>query len=130
MRGITRRKCSRPQRKIAQANACIANFEAQIAAQEAAIKQADKQVAEADVALKFSNQENDRCQDLVSTGAGTAQRAQQASSDLQQKQPALDAAAAAADAAKKQVAVLDAQRDNAALSALQLTERRTSHALI
>jgi multidrug resistance efflux pump len=69
MRGITRRKCSRPQRKIAQTNAGIANSEAQIAAQEAAIKQADKQVAEADAALKFSNQENDRCQDLVSTGA-------------------------------------------------------------
>jgi membrane fusion protein (multidrug efflux system) len=99
--------------QIAQANAGIANYEAQIAAQDAAIEQADRQVAEAAAALKFSKQESDRYQDLFSKGAGTAQRAQQASSDLQQKQAALDAAAAASDAAKKQVGVLHAQRDNA-----------------
>ncbi len=99
--------------QIAQANASVANYEAQIAAQDAAIAQADRQVAEADAALKFAKQENDRYQDLYSKGAGTAQRAQQASSDLQQKQAALDAAVAASEAAKKQVAVLHAQRDNA-----------------
>jgi len=103
--------------QIAQASAGIANFEAQIAAQDAAIKQADKQVAEADAALRFARQENDRYQDLASKGAGTAQRAQQAASDLQQKQAALDAAAAASEAAKKQVAVLRAQRDNAVAQA-------------
>ncbi len=99
--------------QIAQGDASVANYEAQIAAQDAAIAQTGKQVAEADAALKFSKQENDRYQDLYTKGAGTAQRAQQASSDLQQKQAALDAATAAADAAKKQVAVLHAQRDNA-----------------
>ena len=101
------------QAQIAQASAGIANYEAQIAAQDAAIAQTDKQVAEADAALKFAKQENDRYQDLYAKGAGTAQRAQQASSDLQQKQAAPDAAVAASEAAKKQVAVLRAQRDNA-----------------
>ncbi len=101
------------QAQIAEASASIANYEAQIAAQDAAIAQADKQVAEADAALKFAKQENNRYQDLYAKGAGTAQRAQQASSDLQQKQAALDATIAASEAAKKKVAVLHAQRDNA-----------------
>jgi membrane fusion protein (multidrug efflux system) len=46
-------------------------------------------------------------------GAGTEQRAQQASSDLGQKQAALASSQAAQDAAAKQVAVLQAQQRSA-----------------
>ncbi len=98
--------------QIAQAEAGIANVDAQKKAQEASIAQATKQVTEAEAALNFAKDENTRYQDLVQRGAGTAQRAQQASSDLQSKQAALEGAKAAQTGAESQLGVLDAQRKN------------------
>ena len=80
---------------IRQDEATAKNVDAQIAAQKAQIEQAAEQVTEAQAALKFSTDENIRYQDLVQKGAGTVQRAQQASSDFTGKQAALDAANAA-----------------------------------
>ena len=77
--------------QIKQAEASSANLDAQIVAQQAQIEQAQKQETEAQAALKFSQDENKRYQDLLRTGSGTVQRAQQASSDLQGKQAAFDA---------------------------------------
>lgn len=96
-----------------QASASIDNYTAQIEAQQARIAQADKQVSEAQAALRFSTQENSRYQDLLAKGAGTAQRAQQASSDLLQKQATFDAAVANANVTKRQIAVLRTLRENA-----------------
>jgi membrane fusion protein (multidrug efflux system) len=96
--------------QIAQAQAGIANVDAQLEAQRARISQAGKQVTEAQATLSFSKDENARYQDLVRQGAGTVQRAQQAASDLQQKQAALDAATASELEAQRQIAVLQAQR--------------------
>jgi membrane fusion protein (multidrug efflux system) len=93
-----------------QAQGSIDNFQAQIEAQRARIDQTAKQVVEAQAALDFAQAENTRYQDLVRQGAGTVQRAQQARSDLQQKQAALDAAKAAQAEAQKQIGVLRAQR--------------------
>jgi membrane fusion protein (multidrug efflux system) len=100
--------------QLRQNEATIENVDAQIAAQEAKIEQATEQVTQAQAALKFSSDENTRYQDLVQKGAGTVQRAQQASSDLTSKQAALDAANAAKLVAQRQIDVLDAQRIGAA----------------
>jgi membrane fusion protein, multidrug efflux system len=99
--------------QVAQAEANIANLDAQLDAQRSRIDQAGKQVTEAQGALAFSQQENTRYQDLVKTGSGTEQRAQQASSDLTQKQAALAGAEANAITEQKQLKVLETQRNAA-----------------
>ncbi|HEY3796201.1 MAG TPA: HlyD family secretion protein [Bradyrhizobium sp.] len=100
--------------QIQQYEATAKNIDAQIAAQKAQIEQAAQQVAQAQAALKFSTDENIRYQDLVQKGAGTVQRAQQASSDFTGKQAALDAANAAKLVAERQIDVLKAQKIGAA----------------
>jgi membrane fusion protein, multidrug efflux system len=95
---------------IAQNEATAKNIDAQIAAQKAQVEQTTQQVTEAQAALKFSTDENIRYQDLVQKGAGTVQRAQQASSDFTGKQAALDAANAAKVVAERQIDVLNAQK--------------------
>lgn len=100
--------------QIRQNEATAKNFEAQIAAQKAQVEQATQQVTEAASALKFATDENTRYQDLVQKGAGTVQRAQQASSDLNGKQAAFDAANAAKVSAERQIDVLNAQKVGAA----------------
>jgi membrane fusion protein (multidrug efflux system) len=100
--------------QIRQAEATLKNLDAQIAAQRAQVDQANQQVTEAQAALKFAQDENTRYQDLVQKGAGTVQRAQQASSDLNGKQAAFDAATAAKVGAERQIDVLSAQKVGAA----------------
>ena len=100
--------------QIRQSEATERNFEAQIAAQRAQIDQATQQVTGAAAALKFATDENTRYQELVQNGAGTIQRAQQASSDFNGKQAALDAANAAKVSAERQIDVLNAQKVGAA----------------
>jgi membrane fusion protein (multidrug efflux system) len=99
--------------QVRQGEATLRNLDAQISAQQAQIDQAEKQVTEAEAALKFSEDENKRYQDLVRTGSGTVQRAQQAASDLQSKQAAFAAANAAKIAAQRQIDVLAAQKAGA-----------------
>ena len=99
---------------IRQNEATLKNLDAQIAAQKSQIEQASQQVTEADAALKFAKDENTRYQDLVQKGAGTVQRAQQASSDFNGKQAAFDAATAAKVSAERQIDVLNAQKVGAA----------------
>ena len=95
---------------IRQNEATLKNLDAQIAAQRAQVEQATQQVTEAEAALRFAKDENARYQDLVQKGAGTVQRAQQASSDLNAKQAAYDAAVAAKVSAERQIDVLNAQK--------------------
>jgi len=99
--------------QVAQAEANIANLDAQLDSQQSRIDAANKQVTEAQGAQAFAQQENTRYQDLVRTGSGTEQRAQQASSDLTQKQAALAAAQANAITEQKQLKVLETQRQAA-----------------
>ncbi len=98
--------------QVAQAEAAIVNVDAQIGVQQAAIDQASQQADEAQAALTFAREENQRYQDLAKTGSGTVQRAQQAQTDLQQRQAALNAATAGKLQAQKQLAVLQAQRED------------------
>lgn len=99
---------------IRQNKATLQNLDAQIAAQRAQVEQASQQVTEAEAALKFATDENTRYQDLVQKGAGTVQRAQQASSDFNGKKAAFDAATAAKVSAERQIDVLTAQKVGAA----------------
>jgi membrane fusion protein (multidrug efflux system) len=99
---------------IRQDEAMLKNLDAQIAAQKSQVEQASQQVTEADAARKFATDENTRYQDLVQKGAGTVQRAQQASSDFNGKQAAFDAATAAKVSAERQIDVLSAQKVGAA----------------
>ncbi len=98
--------------QIGQANASISSARAQIETQKAQIEQAAKQVVSAQAALSFSRDQNTRAQQLVKTGFGTVQNAQQTSSDLRAKQASYDAAVASRDAAARQLKVLQAQIDS------------------
>jgi len=95
--------------QLEQANASVANLHAQIAAQQAKIQQAQNQVDEAQAALQYAQQQNERYQALLKRNAGTQQQAQQAASDLTQKQAALAGAKANATASEKQLDVLKTQ---------------------
>jgi membrane fusion protein, multidrug efflux system len=107
--------------QIRQAEATMKNLDAQVGVQRSQIEQANKQEVEAQAALNFSQDENKRYQDLVNTGAGTVQRAQQASSDLLSKQAGLAAATAAKISAERQIEVLAAQK---AVAAAQLDQSK------
>lgn len=102
------------QAQIEQAQAQYANADAQVQAQKSQVDQAARQTAEALAALQFSKDENNRYQQLAQSGYGTVQRAQQAASDLLQKQASYDAAQSAQSAAEKQITVLKAQRKSSA----------------
>jgi membrane fusion protein (multidrug efflux system) len=99
--------------QIDQAQATVDDFSAQVYAQESQIAQTETQVVQAQATLEFSKQQNTRYQDLVEKGAGTAQRAEQATSELQANTAALATAQAAKMVAERQINVLKAQRKNA-----------------
>ncbi len=100
---------------LAQAQADVEKGEAQLAGYEAAVIQQVAQVetskadvTNAEAALTFAQQEAKRYQDLLTTGSGTSQRAQQTQSDLLQRQAAVTKTRAALDASQKQVATFKA----------------------
>ncbi len=101
------------QGQIDQAQAIVEQDDAQVSAQKSQLKQAEQQVAEAEAALSYSRDQNTRAQELVKSGYGTVQQAQQTASDLTQKQASLDAAIASRNAADKQIGALKAQRRSA-----------------
>ena len=101
------------QAQIDQAQAQYENFDAQVSAQKSQVRQAKHQVDEAEAALSFSQDQNNRAQQLVKSGYGTVQQAQQAASDLAQKQASLDAAVSNQTAVEKQIAALEAQQRSA-----------------
>ncbi len=104
------------QAQIDEQKAQYANADAQVQAQKSQLEQAAKQSVEARAALQFSQDENTRYQQLAKSGYGTVQRAQQAASDLLQKQASLAAAEANESSANKQITVLKAQRRSAEAS--------------
>jgi membrane fusion protein (multidrug efflux system) len=98
---------------VAAAQATIATVEQQIAQQNLVVEQARQQVASDQAALVYSQQDLQRYTDLERTGYGTVRRAQQAQSDVVQKQAKLDSDKAGIASAEKQIAVLQAQLDQA-----------------
>jgi membrane fusion protein (multidrug efflux system) len=70
------------------------------------VEQARQQVTSNQATLIYSQQDYQRYTDLERTGYGTVQRAQQARSDIVQKQAKLDSDKAGVASAEKQIAVL------------------------
>jgi membrane fusion protein, multidrug efflux system len=101
------------QAQVDQATANIASLDAQLAAQQARIEQAEQQTVQAQAALTFAEQQNERYQRLVNTGAGTVENAQQYASGLLQAQAGHLAAQRNTIATQKQLPVLQAQRKQA-----------------
>ena len=99
--------------QVAQAGAAIANLDAQIEAQKARIAQAREQIRQAQAAFVFADEENARAQELLKKDVATQQRAQQAASNLRQAEATLAAAKANAEAAEKELAVLQTQCEEA-----------------
>jgi membrane fusion protein (multidrug efflux system) len=115
------------QAQLEQAQAVVANIDAQIAAQISNIDQTKTNVTQTNAALVFSREEQARYAQLLANGAGTQQRSQQANSDLTQKQAAFAAAQAAQIAAEKQLGVLQAQKQSA-LAQVDATRAQLSQA--
>jgi membrane fusion protein (multidrug efflux system) len=114
------------QAQIDQAEANVDNFSAQGYAQESQIAQTETQVVQAQATLEFSKQQNTRYQDLVEKGAGTAQRAEQATSEFQANTAALATAQAAKMVAERQINVLRAQRKNAGAQLAQAQAQKAT----
>jgi membrane fusion protein (multidrug efflux system) len=104
---------------VAAAQAAIDTLNQQIAQQHLVVEQARQQVASDQAALVYSQQDFQRYTDLEHTGYGTVQRAQQAHSDIVQKQAKLDSDKSGVASAEKQIAVLQAQLDQARASLAQ-----------
>ena len=104
------------QAQLAEAKASVANSDAQIVAQQSKIAQAKTAVTQTEAALTYSQQQYDRAQNLLQTGAGTRQQEQETHSDLIQKRALHAAAKASETVVERQLAVLRTQRDSAAAS--------------
>jgi membrane fusion protein (multidrug efflux system) len=107
------------------AEAAIRNIAAQIVLQQSVIEQGQADIAATEAALKFAQEDNARYSDLMKTGYGTVQRAQQADSMLRQKQAQLQAERAAFVAAQKKIDVLSS--DQASAEAQRDHSRATEH---
>ena len=107
------------QAQVAGARASIENIDAQIKVQDAQIVSAEAQLDQAQAGLVFAQQQATRYQDLMKTGSGTVQNAQQYDSQLRQQQATVTSAQAALEVAKRQVESLKAQRASAVATLAQ-----------
>jgi membrane fusion protein (multidrug efflux system) len=95
------------------AQAEIGSLDAQITLQSATIEQAQADIVAAQAALDFARSDYTRYTDLMRSGNGTVQRAQQADTDIRSRTAALARSRAGYAAAEQQVQVLRAQRAKA-----------------
>jgi membrane fusion protein (multidrug efflux system) len=98
------------------AKAAITSADAQIAAGDAAIEEARAQQNSAEAALQYAKDEATRQQQLVKSGTGTVQTAQQATSTLKQSEASLAQAQASVTSALKNKAASEAQKTSAVAS--------------
>ena len=115
--------------QVAAADDNIHNIDAQIAVQQAQVVEAGAQIDSAQAALVFAQEQANRYQQLVQTGAGTVQNAQQYSSGLRQQEAAVQNAKASLAAAQRQVGALKAQRKSAEANLGQAEAQRDQAAL-
>lgn len=99
--------------QIDVSNAAIASADAQIAASAAAIDQQKAALSSAEAALQFAQDEANRQDQLLKSGAGSQQTQQQATSTLRQNQASLAQAQASVTSAVKNKAASEAQRASA-----------------
>jgi membrane fusion protein (multidrug efflux system) len=99
---------------VAAAEASVRNIDAQLELQQPIIEQSTADVAAADANLKFAQQERARYDDLMKSGSGTIQRAQQTDATLRASSAQLQHAKSGLLAAQRKVDVLTTQRAQAA----------------
>ena len=98
---------------VAAADAAVNNLDAQIELQQPIIKQQAAEVDAAEANLKFAQQERTRYDDLMKSGSGTVQRAQQTDAALRAQTAQLLQGKAGLDAANKKIEVLSTERAKA-----------------
>ena len=98
---------------VAASEAAVRNLDAQIELQQPVIQQQAAEVEATEANLKFAQQERTRYDDLMKTGSGTVQRAQQTDAALRASDAQLQQGKAALIAARKKLEVLDTERAKA-----------------
>ncbi|MGY8663350.1 HlyD family secretion protein [Bradyrhizobium sp. UFLA05-109] len=98
---------------VAASEAAIKNLDAQIELQQPLIQQQAAEVDATEANLKFAQQERARYDDLMKSGSGTIQRAQQTDAALRSQTAQLQQGKAGLLAANKKVEVLSTQRAQA-----------------
>ena len=98
---------------VTASEAAVHNLDAQIELQQPVIQQQAAEVDAAEANLQFAQQERTRYDDLMKTGSGTVQRAQQTDAALRASDAQLLQGKAALTGAKKKLEVLSTQRDQA-----------------
>jgi membrane fusion protein, multidrug efflux system len=99
--------------ELAAAEAAVRNLDAQIVLQRSVVDQEKADIAATEATQTFAAQDDVRYRDLMRTGYGTVQRAQQAESTLRQTTAQLQRSRAALVAAQKKIDVLAAERASA-----------------
>jgi membrane fusion protein (multidrug efflux system) len=98
---------------VAAGAASVRNIDAQLELQRPIIDQSTADVAAADANLKFAQEERARYDDLMKSGSGTIQRAQQTDAALRASSAQLQHAKSGLVAAQRKVDVLTTQRAQA-----------------
>ncbi|TWB06321.1 HlyD family secretion protein [Bradyrhizobium stylosanthis] len=98
---------------VAAGEASVRNIDAQLELQQPIIAQSTADVAAADANLKFAQEERARYDDLMKSGSGTIQRAQQTDAALRASNAQLQHAKSGLMAAQRKVDVLTTQRAQA-----------------
>jgi len=98
---------------VAASEAAVKNLSAQIELQQPLIAQQSAEVDAAEANLKFAQEERTRYDELMKTGSGTVQRAQQTDAALRAQGAQLRQGKEGLVAASKKVEVLTTQRDQA-----------------
>jgi membrane fusion protein, multidrug efflux system len=101
------------QADVAASEAAVKNLDAQIELQEPIIQQQAAEVDATEAILKFAKEERTRYDDLMKSGAGTIQRAQQTDAALRSQTAQLQQGKAGLIAANKKIEVLSTQRAQA-----------------
>ncbi|OPY99459.1 hemolysin D [Bradyrhizobium sacchari] len=98
---------------VAAGEASVRNIDAQLELQQPVIEQSTADVAAADANLKFAQEERARYDELMKSGSGTIQRAQQTDAALRASNAQLQHAKSGLVAAQRKVDVLTTQRAQA-----------------
>src|SRR2546421_9078616 len=98
---------------VAAAEASVRNLDAQLELQQPIIEQSTADITAADANLKFAQEERARYDDLMKSGSGTIQRAQQTDAALRASNAQLQHARSGLVAAQRKIDVLTTQRAQA-----------------
>jgi membrane fusion protein (multidrug efflux system) len=98
---------------VAASEAAVRNLDAQIELQRPLIQQQAADVDAAEANLKFAQEERSRYDDLMKSGSGTVQRAQQTDAALRAQTAQLQQSKSGLIAANKKIEVLSTQRAQA-----------------